>query len=205
MDEAEKNAKWQELLRREKEARLLAHEVQDATTKLRQQALQEWWGIVSDVLRIYLVALAQGANPDPPPREVLVVLELAARYLAVGQIPDHIADVAARGQHRPGPDLARDKGIAAAYMRATGPGGFQYLGKTIAIADKTPTKTVSQAFGIDGRTARNWKSCTIPPVFGEDNLDGETLTAFMREAGVRYKEAGASQSAILTRARAANK
>jgi hypothetical protein len=174
--------------------------VWDAPAEIRRQALQEWWGVVSDVLRVYIIALAQGANPDSPPREVLVVLELAARYIAVGQIPDHIAYAAALGRRFPGPDLARDMGIAAAYMQAASPGGFHYRGETIVIKDAMPVETVRKAFGVGRQTARDWKQKTIPPVFGEDHLDGKALTKFMLEAGTRFKEAGTSLSAINRRA-----
>jgi hypothetical protein len=200
MDDDEKNLKWQELLRLEKEARASAYALrkEGASPSAMRKPLQTWWLTVSDVFHVYQVALSQGANPVPPPLELFAVMAELAAYIAAGQIPDSIAHASSRGRHRPGPDLSRDMGIAVAYMLAASSGGLDHCGETIVIADNAPVKTVCEAFGIGRQTAYDWQQ-TVQPFLGIHPLDGEMLASLMCEAGARYKEAGRSLSAAIRR------
>jgi hypothetical protein len=181
MDDDEKNLKWQELLRLEKEARASVCELHKAgaSQSMMRKPLQIWWQIVSDVFNIYQAALSQGASPDPPPMELFAVMAELTSYLAAGQIPDSIAHASSRGRHRPGPDEARDIGIAVAYMLAARPGGI--------ITDETPVNTICKVFGINRQTAYKWKAGQ-PPIDVKLH-DGETLVSLMRKAGARYSDA----------------
>ena len=163
-----------------------------------RKPLQTWWLTVSDVFHVYQVARSQGADPVPPPLELLAVMTELAAYIAAGQLPDSIAHASSRGRHRPGPDMARHMGIAVAYMLAARPGGIEHCGETIVIVDKTPVKTICDAFGVGRQTAYDWKQ-TIPPALGVKPLDGEMLTLLMQEAGARFRAAGSSASAIAWR------
>ena len=60
MDGGEKNLKWQELLRLEREARGSAYELrkEGASPSEMRKPLQIWWLTVSDVFHVYQVALS---------------------------------------------------------------------------------------------------------------------------------------------------
>src|SRR5262245_46197874 len=68
------------------------------------EAIREWWSIVERALAQFV------ANPsiDPPPTDLLAVLSRLAGYLAVGKVPEPIADVATQGNTSLGPSEKRD-------------------------------------------------------------------------------------------------
>jgi hypothetical protein len=68
MDDDEKSLKWQELLRLEREARGSAYELrkEGATPSEMRKPFQTWWLTVSDVFRVYQVALSQGLARSLP-------------------------------------------------------------------------------------------------------------------------------------------
>jgi hypothetical protein len=197
---------WRQLLSQESELRTelarLSQVAEDASThdhKYRKQTLQTWWGSIEAILIFYRSALARGEIVLPPPLDVLSALELFAGYLAVGNMPVPIYDAASKGRHSPGPTERKHLEIAVAYLHAAN-GGFEHRGGLIRIVDKTPVKTVADAFGVHRNTPKDWEKRVSPSV-PYDLLDGgDSLLFRMKEAGEIYRIHGRSLGAIRARA-----
>jgi hypothetical protein len=57
-----------------------------------------------------------------------------------------------------------------------------------------------EAFGASRTTVQGWMSKIRPAFLGVNPINDEVLTTLMKEAGERYKNAGRSHGAILSRA-----
>ena len=163
------------------------------------KALRDYWGATESALREYRIALAGGRVLNPPPLEILAELENTAGYLAVGQMPGIVGDAISEGRRGAGPMERRDKGLAVAYMMAASREGLEHAGERINIADKTPVKTVCEAFGVKRTAARDWRQEVKPAFLGLNPINGEILGSLMKKAGERYKADGRSASAIFGR------
>ncbi|MDO8879147.1 MAG: hypothetical protein Q8M24_14735 [Pseudolabrys sp.] len=118
--------------------------------------------------------------------DVMTMLGNLCGYLAVGQIPEPITDVAGPGQKEPGPPERQDIRLAVTYVAAA---------KRGAINDRAPVKTVTERYGVNRRTVQDWSKA-----FDALNIEhAETITSLMDRAGRRYRQAGRSQSAIKIR------
>jgi hypothetical protein len=199
---------WRQLLAHERSCRKAVADLSPDSIPTSEQkaALQQWWASIEGVLRAHIEALAQGFSLRPDPLEVLTIMKGMAGYIAVGKIPDPIADAAAEGRTSAGPTERRDIGFAVAYLIAAKKdgGGFEHQGEKIKIHDKFPVKTVSNAFGVHRATVYGWGKTITPENLGLNRLDATSLTGLMVMAGERYRAAGRSSEAILTRHRQRN-
>ena len=98
--------------------------------KQHRIAVREWWGTVSKVLE----GIKNVTDLDEPlraiallPYELFAMLAGQAAYLAVGQIPDQIKHVAAKGRTAPGPSETSDIRWAVTYVRAVREGRVRGL------------------------------------------------------------------------------
>jgi hypothetical protein len=61
----------------------------------------------------------------------------------------------------------------------------------VTIVDKTPIKTVCTAYGVNPRTAHDWKrkfeAGSLAKLLGPRPISAAALTGFMQEAGARYR------------------
>src|SRR5262245_35415854 len=112
------------------------------------EKLRTWWKSVEDLLKAYAIGVARGEQLEPPPVELARALSGLAGYLAIGQIPGLIEHAKTEGRRPPGPAELHDIGWAVAYRRACDPEGIIHNGQTIRIADKAPTKTLAEWFGV---------------------------------------------------------
>jgi len=170
-------AEWHALLDEERRAREAARNGDVAV-------LRKWWGLIEGILQ----QLAQPDGREPPPRELLLVLSKLAGYLAVGQVPDPVAGVAGRGEKQPGPSERHHIRMAVTY---------RYAAKVGMIEDKSPVKTIVEAYGLGDRTTlQKWCRLHEPYDLAEYARLPHVITSRMRESGARYKIAGRSQGAI---------
>jgi hypothetical protein len=185
-------ADWQKLLRLEKDRRNMACEPLSlgADPASMGAPLREWWGDAGAIVRLLRVALEGGFVPDPPPLELLDILADMADTLATGKVPASMQHAASRGGKPAIPEEGRLIAIACAYLHAAG-AGLVYAGVPITIADETPIKTIRTAYGVNRDTPHKWKcsfeAASLALFLGPNPISAATLTAFMREAGARYK------------------
>ena len=189
---------WLSALKGEGQKRKKLRSLEGKNKKERERAAQEWWGGVRSVLSIYRRMLKNGSSPNPPPLDLLAILEGQAGYLEVGQIPGPISDAGKEGRRRPGPTETKDIAVAVAYLAAT-KGEFEHNGTKIVIEDRHPTKTVSEAYGVKKRTVQGWRNRNEPAWFAFDDLDAKTLTSLMEKAGEGYSIEGRGHKAISSR------
>jgi hypothetical protein len=196
----EQHLQWMTLLRDERDKREAARGLcsNPPTLKFRK-ALRDWFGSIGSALTMYQRALTDERTLVPPPLDILAACSNMMAYLAVGQIPKPMADAASEGRRPLGPTERRDIGLAVAYMMAASGGGITHYGEIIVISDRTPVKTVCEAFGVQRPTAQGWRRKIEPAFLGLHRIDGAILESLMRAAGERYKGAGRSTSAITKR------
>lgn len=201
MTEDERAALWQHLLSKEIVLRDAISRLgpEGGSTDGFKDTLRQWWAAVEAALDFYVRALAEGQTLSSPPLDILSSMKSFAGYLAVGKIPGPISDAATEGRHAPGPAEKRDIGLAVAYMLAAGENGIEHWGEQVKIEDKTPVKSVMEAFGVARTTAQGWKKRVAPPFLGSNPINGEILKHLMMDAGGRYQEAGRAWSSIAGR------
>jgi hypothetical protein len=165
-----------------------------------RQQLQEWWKSVANIWREYPRQIANGNSPAPPPADLATVMAGFCFDLAVGKLPASIRQAISEGRTSPSYYESRDIGLAVAYHKAAKHGIF-HNGHQIKVQDATPTKTVSQAFGVADNTVRKWVGKCQPAFLGVNDIVPETLVHLMKEAGKNYAQAGRSHSAIVKRSK----
>jgi hypothetical protein len=164
-------------------------------------AQRAWWGVIGDEL----VKAHRAGKPVPEDVHYHLIQVLAD--LCRGVVPPAIENVRAEGAPTPGAFELSDIGWGMAYLRACDDGW---------IADRNPVKTVAAAFDVNKRTVRGWKRSIEPAKFAHmlppEIVKGLTeadmaavLKHQMEEAGSRYRAAGRSRTAVLRRARRAEK
>ena len=130
------------------------------------------------------------------PPNVASMLKGLFGELAVGNLPGPIRDcISRRGARAPGPSEAKPIAIAVAYVKAVRAG---------AITDRSPIKTVNNAYGVSRQTAQRWVRETAP-LDGWREYPADHLQWLMEEAGRRHKFAGRSENAIRARDRSKRK
>lgn len=169
-----------------------------------RQQLQEWWAALEIVWREYSRQVAIGQSPDPPPSGIAAIMADFCGFLAVGRLPEPMGDAISEGRTAPVPKELRDIGFAVAYHRGTKT-GIEHNGQRVVIVDDTPTKTISDSYGVTPNTVRGWVRKYPPAFLGINDINSDVLIHLMKTAGKRYSEAGRSQAAIVKRARAAKK
>jgi hypothetical protein len=174
--------------------------VPSAGIKPSKTQLQEWWKAVANVWREYPRQIANGSNPTPPPADLATIMATLCFDLAVGKLPAPISEAISEGRTSHGFHENRHIGLAVAYHIAA-KNGINHNGHQIKVQDATPTKTVSQAFGVADNTVRKWVSKYQPAFLGVNNIAPETLVHLMNEAGKIYAQAGRSHSAITKRSK----
>ena len=159
---------------------------------IRRKVLREYWSVAADALQAIQYGLLSNGSGASDAAALMATLQTFARYLAVGDIPAAIADVAGQGRKSPGPTETRHIRAAVKYRVAV-QGGI--------IHDDAPTKTIEKWFGVDETTAQGWFRDYAPLTIGDDPSEIERIT---RESGEFYSAAGRSSKAISLRARARN-
>ncbi len=196
----EQDLQWRTLLCDERDKREAARVLySNPRTREFSKAVRNLWGAYEAALDMYIRALAEGCALDPPPLEILTALKIIVSCLAVGKMPGLAADAISGGRRAAESRERRDIGFAVAYMLAASTTGLEQAGERIIIADKSPVKTVCEAFGISRTTAQGWRKKLEPAFLGLNRIDGELLGSLMRGAGERYKTAGRSARAITKR------
>ena len=191
------DADWLRLLADEQSAR---KDLQNSEGSVKNP--RAWWRTVSNVLQAYGQNMGAGIELKPTPSDLLVVLAKLSGYLAVGQIPGPIQDVAGRGQTKLGPTEEQHIRLAVAYRIACELGGLDHLGNTIRIEDTSPIHTLSGWFSVDRKTVQGWvrKWKNTPPELGFGPIDAVILANETKVAGRAYAKWGRSQQAIARRA-----
>ena len=191
------DADWLRLLADEQSAR---KDLQNSEGSVKNP--RAWWRTVSNVLQAYGQNMAAGIKLKPAPSDLIVVLAKISSYLAVGQIPEPIQDVAGRGQTKPGPTEEQHIRLAVAYRIACKSGGLDHLGNTIRIKNRRPSRTLSDWFSVDRKTVQGWvrKWKNTPPELGFGPVDAVMLANETEVAGKAYSKWGRSQQAIAWRA-----
>jgi hypothetical protein len=160
-----------------------------------RKALRSWWDSVAVLLHMYTRTSNWPNGQDAPPLHhlpwpLMHILAEEAFHLANGTVTDLTSGVMAKGAPPPGPQETMDRGIAVRYVREA---------KAGRVADSTPVKTVSEAFGVTRRTVQDWvkwlSDCDEPAAF----VKAENLTEALGAAGIRYQRAGRSHKAIRQR------
>lgn len=153
------------------------------------EELQRIFSSMELVLRAYCLPKnfqhGEVVEDFPPPLAKFLANQIA--YIKAGYLPSPIKDILRPGGPGVGPHEKKDIGLAVAYIKA--------VREKIA-SDKHPVKTVSKYYGVTDRAVRRWQekySDVEPSGFFpniSDNELGEYLTHGMKQAGVRYKQAG---------------
>ena len=164
-----------------------------------KEKLQAWWEAAAKVWQEYPRMIARGITLEQPPTDLAGVMALMCGYLAVGKLPDPIAEAIGEGRTQIGPTEQRDIGLAVAYHQATKPSGLTHNNKQIFVVDKTPSKTISAKYAVKPGTVRGWTRKYKPTFLGVNDVDAALLNYLMEEAGKRYAAAGRSHTAIRKR------
>jgi hypothetical protein len=161
----------------------------------RRGHAQQWWYVVDRVLHDY-ATYSSAEHPLRIPDELIDALCEMAGYLATGKIPPSVAAVRGRGSPPKGPREIAQIDAAHAYVS---------LAKQGIIVDKSPIKTVADAYQVHRRTARRWANDTEAASDMATSKDSREVTRLMREAGSEYAKTGRSKAAIWERGRPARK
>jgi hypothetical protein len=191
---------WLGLCASEHDLRQKLNTCGDSKSPEFRETLRAWWGAIEALLEFHEREIARlGFARRNLPIQVLAALRGCAGYRAVGQIPGVVEGAATEGRRRVGPSERRDIGFAVSYHRAA-TGGIEHEDERIAIDDRSPVKTIMEAFGASRTTVQGCMSKIRPAFLGVNPINDEVLTTLMKEAGERYKNAGRSHGAILSRA-----
>jgi len=134
---------WSSLLDKE---RRLRSALTEAGEPLEPHALRQWWLVVSAVLKA--MVRPDGRFSEQLPMELFAVLGRMAGYLAAGQVPVPIADVATKGRTSPGPCEVGHIQFAVTY---------RHLVDNKLIDDPHPVRTIMTAYGLRSpRTVQQW-------------------------------------------------
>jgi hypothetical protein len=173
-----------------------AHGLDDLS---EQDVLRDWWAACGDVLHKLAVAIGRKAQIDALPADLFLTISGLAKYLAAGDIPASVLNVAGKGRSAAGPTEANDIAIAVAYIKASR-GELFHEGQRIHVKNRAPVKTVCERYGVDASTVRRWQRSCPEAWLGIGPMSVELLYKRMDAAGARYKQAGRSAAAIRHRA-----
>ncbi len=179
-------ATWQELLDMEESAfreccKLDSENADKSPEKV--EAVRVWWSIVNSVLHMFVRTRAQyDFELKPFPAFPLSRLANISEEISNGNIPKFVKDATKQGRPL---WLKEQKHIAFAifYLEAVGRG---------EISDKSPNKTVRQAYNVTARAVQKWKKKREEICVGvaHKHLTPEKLTEKMYEYGEIYSVIG---------------
>jgi hypothetical protein len=155
----------------------------------RAKAARDWWRVVSEVMAGCVEGSRRGSLDRAPPVELFRVLELLAGDLAAGNLPSPMREAVSRGRGGMGPTEQRHIAIAAAYIQAAKRGDLD---------DKTPIKTITEAYGVTRQAAQAWGKRDVSSFKLPSHP--QALTKKMREVGAIYSRAGRGTGALRARA-----
>jgi hypothetical protein len=164
-----------------------------------QDGIRAWWAAASAVLVRYAEGREWTRPGAPAPAELALIVGRIAAELAVGRIPDVVADVAGAGSKGLALLESRDIAWAIAYRQACAPEGLSRGGKLVRLVDRAPVATLADWFGVSRRTVQGWCArgqMELPP----GPLTTKIVRHYTQQAGARYQNAGRSSSAIRQRA-----
>ena len=189
-----KKVEWMKLLERERALRLeLLALGEDGDRDKRRDLSREWWGQIAKVLKAYPPALKDISPFEPHPTEITYFLAGLAGYLAVGDIPQPIADVRGRGRTAMGPTEETHVAYATAYMVAA---------KDKHLTDRNYFKTICDAYGVRRQTAQKWLKFTPrDDLLNLAKNNSSQFTKKMLQVGGVYRRAGRSSIAVSGRAK----
>jgi hypothetical protein len=163
--------------------------------------LQDWFKSIEAVWRMYSRQIASGYVPLPPPAMLAETMANLMGSIAVGELPDEIADAIGEGRSEYGPHLRRAIGWAVAYHRAAQGNGILHQGVVVYVKDKSPTKTVAEAFKVSRATVRKWVKKYPPAFLGVFAVTPDVVAIQMNHFAKIYRSAGRSEAAIRHRAK----
>jgi len=141
--------------------------------------LRAWWATVEQLLWAYVRGIEVYEVQIALPSDLAMMLATTSGFLAVGDIIEPVSGVATPGS-LPSNPLRRDLlGWATAYL---------HMATSGEIADRSPNKTVREAFAVDRTTVQGWARLSVPPT--NVSLGPEYVTRKMKEAGATYRRRG---------------
>jgi len=175
MTEKEQGDQWRLLLDKEYELRAKLKEGSPASD------IREWWCVVEKVFgRLGIIQLPA---PEPLPTGLFYTMYGLTGHLAVGDMPEAIADVKGPGHTARTPSERRDKRWAVTYREAV---------KLGIIQDRHPTRTIMREYGMkSGSAVRKWSREYKP--FNDDlKIDDKddaavAIDLLFRRAGKSYR------------------
>jgi hypothetical protein len=162
----------------------------------RGEFARAYFGALEHLLDVYSSKENWGSDGLPLhnlPQDMAWTLKGLSGYLAVGTIPEPIADCAKKhGRSEAGPDERRDIRVAVGYIKAV---------KAGVLDDRSPTASVAAAYDVKKRTVQGWSAAhsDVDPA-AVAHGHPEFLASLMKKAGQRYRRAGRSAAAIERRA-----
>ncbi len=185
---------WERELALEHELRTKLYELRqdesDAGKKSRGKASREWFAQVHKVLDQWIRTPTETRLPYRPPDEVLIILCNIADDLSRGLLREPLTDIIEHGRNPMDQVEENDIGYATAYLQAVEDG---------KINDRSPVKTITDAYGVKRQTAQRWKKKKVPDAIVELVRDLDVLMDKVRSRGKFYRMAGRSSEAIQRR------
>lgn len=178
--------RWEIILRWHEESFEVCCNLQNdpSTTKAqRREAVREFWGSVTTALRVYVRTQNQlNHHLTPHPDFLLMRLSNVTEELYGGNVPTLVSDAAAPGRTRWRAER-HDIAYAVFYLEAV---------KRRDIIDKSPNKTVREAYNVTANAVRAWAKdrdqiCADVPIRGFSPAE---LREKMLECGERYTRFG---------------
>lgn len=126
-----------------------------------------------------------GTNPVTPlPPQLVADIARQIQIICGGHIPVWMLHMQKRGAPPIDPRIREWQGIAVAYVK---------LCKSGSIFDRSPSKTVADAYGIDRKSVQNWVNTLQAepmhffPNAGAEKSRAEMIEMRMRECGSLYR------------------
>lgn len=186
---------WRELLLRWSKVNALRLSAADLDEGEYRDLIREWWSQSSEILWFLMRAsTSAGLHVSPAPASLFAEFARVAEDLGNGVSPPLIGQVSERGRKTYSVNERKEVSIALCYLRAVEEG---------RIEDRSPNKTVRNAFGVSRSTVKKWEEVREVICAGMPGADytSEQLVDALKAAGELHKRNGRSQTAILNRGR----
>lgn len=148
------SVKWTALVHREREWRQRMIEANSYVGQLVDvEPARQWWQCAASMLLMYSLEQGTGSALPEFPEGLIQMLQVVAAHFATGNVTDFVDMVVASNAPNAPPMKAECIGWATLYLRAVQAG---------EIADKTPTKTIVDAYGVSSPAVQKWGKMDVP-------------------------------------------